>query len=188
MKHLKKLLALALAFLLALGVSAPAMALEEDTFRVITPEYQEIPLPFGSDIALSVEVHLPEGWTVEYQWSGDIKSYGPTGDWHSVGQLYGQTEATLRLSPGESHYPQAKTPYVATPTAYFYCGMTVRDEEGTLIKDGNSDFFRVFAVTIEAKRSKNLLDAIGEFLASAANFVLAGLFAIFVLPIVSLFF
>ena len=164
MKHPKKLLALTLAFVLALGLGAPAMALEEeDTFRVITEDWQEITLPYGSDVVLSAEVYLPEGWTVEYEWIDS--GYGGS-------TIIGE-EATVRLSPGDPGYPRihytTARPYYYPHSAKYRCKMTVWDENETIVPGPHGSFLLHIEVTIEPEREEPIWEKIFD--------VLSGLFA-----------
>ena len=63
MKHTKKLLALLLTFIMAIGIGIPITAEENDLPYVITPP-KDITIAYGRSFKLSVEVYVPEGWTV----------------------------------------------------------------------------------------------------------------------------
>ncbi|MCL2300489.1 MAG: hypothetical protein FWC27_10145 [Firmicutes bacterium] len=171
MKHLKKFLVFALAFILVLGISAPAMA--EDSFRIITEQQQQT-LLFGSNIALSVEVHLPEGWTLEYRWYGK-----------DVGTL--ATEATLLLSPGAPGYPQANKPYEPVDS-WYVCEMTVRDKQGNISPGSVGDYFVHFvAVTIEPERGMNTWEKIKGFFVKLGSFFEQIFLWVFFWPILLLY-
>ena len=81
----KKLLALLLAFVLAFGIGIPAMAEETNVPYIITPP-KDLTIGYGRSFILSVEVHVPEGWTVEPRWlvptvikkeTSTLLTYGP---------------------------------------------------------------------------------------------------------------
>ena len=92
MKHTKRILALLLTLTLAFGVGVFAMAEEEiivEQSALIeeeaAPAEEETDLPYvitspknltignGRKFKLSVEVYVPEGWTLEYQWHTEHK-------------------------------------------------------------------------------------------------------------------
>jgi|GEM_PF-5106142 len=174
MKHLKKLFALMLAFILALGIGTPAMALEEeDTFRVITGN-QRITLPYGSEIDFGVELYLPEGWTVEYEWWSD-----------PVTDLTGATGPTMHFSPGDAGYPVAGRPYESAWRNY-YCSMLIRDEAGD-IATAASRYGVTIWVAMEPEREMNTWDKIKYFFDNIDRYLLKALEWIFFWPILLLF-
>jgi len=93
MKHTKKLLALLLVLLLAFGLAMPATAaVNWDEFK-ITKQPQGLTIKEGESFTLSVEVNVPAGLEVEYQWrrgSTFIKN---------------ATSPQLHLSPDHPMYP-----------------------------------------------------------------------------------
>lgn len=95
MKHAKKPLALLLALVLGLSLGAPALAANWDDFYIVT-QPQDLVIPFGGDISLSVRVNAPAGVEVSYQWYSNAN-----------GNTYWVEEAKgpdLRCSLGNSRY------------------------------------------------------------------------------------
>jgi len=68
---------------------------------IITQPERSQRLPYGSSWELSVEVYVPDDWVVRYQW---VVGNGV--------DIPGATEATLRMSPGDPHYPNNSAYYI----------------------------------------------------------------------------
>ena len=144
MKHAKKLLALLLALLLGLGLSATAMAEDGDTaqadevsqevnwddFYIISQPPAELTIPFGEEFTLSVEVNVPEGAEVSYRW---YKEWDNTSGSDLISD---STEPNLHCSPGDSYYPANSGIYIdpfRTTKATYFCIITAKEMD----KDGN---------------------------------------------------
>jgi len=106
MKHTNRVLALLLSLALALSFALPAFAEDEEPvfaeteaqavdwadFRIIT-QPQDQTVKYKESFTLSVEVNIPEGVEVEYQWyAGNSK-------------IDGATESVLQCAFGDSQYP-----------------------------------------------------------------------------------
>lgn len=132
MKHLRKSLAAVLALLLAFGVGAAAAEAEiseepDVPYVLYVQGYPPLTEGSGFTLRISVELYIPEGWTVEYQWQ-ERKN---TGD----ADIPGATERTLTLSPGDTGYPQRPAGSKRW-WDYWYsyqCLITARDEKGTVL-------------------------------------------------------
>jgi len=118
MKYAKKLLALLLACVMAFGLGVSALATGEAPY--IVTQSQNLTIAHGDSITLSVEVYVPTGWAVEYQW------------FFSSQKIQGATEPILRLSPGDPCYPQGEERY--TLVTSISCEITLRNEDGTVLK------------------------------------------------------
>ena len=93
MKHTKRLLATLLALVLALTLALPAMAaVNWNEFR-ITRQPQNLTITHGENIILNVEVNVPEGVVVAYQWRVNGVP------------IENATSAVLQLGPDSPRYP-----------------------------------------------------------------------------------
>ena len=130
MKHVKKLLALLLAIIMAFGIGVSALA-EEPLPQIITqPRDQTI--TNGDSFTLSIEMVVPAGWAVEYQWV--VVYYNAYGEIRAE-EIPGATQPSLRLSPGGAFYP----PYPPEAKRYgsslnYRCNITVRHGDGAVLK------------------------------------------------------
>ena len=130
MKHAKKLLALLLACVMAFGLGVSALA-EEPLPQIITqPRDQTI--TNGDSFTLSIEMVVPAGWAVEYQWV--VVYYNAYGEIRAE-EIQGATQPILRLSPGDAFYP----PYPPEAKRYgsslnYRCDITVRNGDGVVLK------------------------------------------------------
>jgi len=95
MKRAKQLLAVVLAFSLALSFVLPALAIEWDDFRIIT-QPQSLTIGEGESFTLTVAVNVPDGVVVEYQWYV-VSNVGYTDTAPSGGPI-------LTAAPGDSYY------------------------------------------------------------------------------------
>jgi len=131
MKQTKRLIALAVALVLALTLALPAMAAVnwEDFYIITEPQGQTISR--SESCTLSVEVNIPEGVDeVTYQWyaRGEI--------------LAGATANTLQVSPDDA-YPKNAYSYTS-----FSCSITAIDND-----DGQSRTLSTSQVTVRPKRT-----------------------------------
>ena len=90
MKHIRRILALAVVLALALALAMPAMAaVNWDDFYIIKQPPEVLYVRNGESFTLSVEAKTPDGVSlVTYQW------YRGYGDW-----IEGATTATSRTFP-----------------------------------------------------------------------------------------
>jgi len=106
MQHAKKVLAMLLAIVLAMGLSMPATAEEEGTSTqsegsvfVIGPARES--LPYGESFTLSAQIIPPEGMeAVAYQW---WYRFDIPGD--RLRRVENAIEPELTVLHGEAHYP-----------------------------------------------------------------------------------
>ena len=125
MKHTKRLLALLLSLASISALAMLAFAVEEqepapltsvvnwDEFYIITqPEYHRS-ISSLKTFELSVEVNIPAGVVLEYQWY--CESYYSNGF-----PIPGATDAVLRVKPGDAHHPMKLKDGIAE----YYCVIT----------------------------------------------------------------
>jgi len=147
MKNTKKLLALLLVLLLDFGLALPAMAaVNWDEFYIIT-EPQGKTVPYGLDITLSVEVNIPAGVKVTYQWFSNRGGAGfPV-----------STRPVMQLSPSDFGYPRSSQPYYEASDSY-YCKITAVEEDAGGNPVGPERYFWSSSayVTVTAEREMNL--------------------------------
>jgi len=123
MKQAKKCLALALTLTLALTLALPAAAaVNWEDFR-ITRQPQSMTIIHGESFTLSMEVNVPDGVEVEYQWRRSPVG----GSEDSSTRIYGATEPDLQLSSNDDHYPFRNNYYD------YYCEITAHGKDA----DGN---------------------------------------------------
>jgi len=144
MKHTKKLLAALLSLILVLSLVAPVMAEEIyaapanvvslavnwDDFYIISQSPDELTVPFKSDFTLGVEVNIPAGAEVTYQWEyviyGNLSSF----------RMENATEPVFHCSPGDVCYPTAPAarPY-KEKSKDFFCTITAveKDVNGNVV-------------------------------------------------------
>jgi len=97
MRFTKRMLAVLLTLALALSLGLPAVAaVDWNEFR-ITKQPENMTIKQGDSFTLSVEVNVPEGMEVEYQW---CRIHGGSID------IENATSPDLRLGPDNSNYPQ----------------------------------------------------------------------------------
>ena len=154
MKTTKRMLAILLTLILAFTLALPAMAEESeppvnwDELYIVTQPPEQLTVPFGADIVLSVEVSAPEGVVVVYQWQiGDRAT--PASE-----------QPQLRLSPGSPYYPAAEAPYLPTQVIYRAIITAIVEDEY-----GNTAYMRVIQsrsvfVTIEPERERTTWESI----------------------------
>jgi len=133
MKFTKRMLAMVLTFALALSLALPAMAaVDWNDFR-ITKQPQNLTIKQGESFTLSVEVNVPVGVEVEYQW------------WRGSTPIENATSVQLHLVPDDPMYPPigrlggGEVRYECIITAY------EKDSVGAVITTRNlrSDSIRV---------------------------------------------
>lgn len=120
MKHIKRVLAIAVALSLAFTLAMPAMAIVVDwsEFRIVTQPPEYLYVPYGESFTLSVEVNVPDGVDeVKYQWY----QYR---DYENDGLIAGATASTLQLSPGDPAYPAPPNREGALCDMRYYCAVT----------------------------------------------------------------
>ncbi|MCL2300738.1 MAG: hypothetical protein FWC27_11420 [Firmicutes bacterium] len=167
MKHAKKLLALLLAFVMAVGLGVSVLA-EEPLPDIITqPRSQTI--TNGDSFTLSVEMYVPAGWAVEYQWV--VVSYGVYEEIRAE-EIQGATQQSLRLSPGDPFYP----PYPPEAkrygsSLYYRCNIrTVRNGDGAVLKP-DSHPAEVYLKPTLGWRIANFLLGIWDFLTTPFRYI-----------------
>jgi hypothetical protein len=97
MKHTKRMLTMVLTFALAFSLAAPAFAaVNWDEFQ-ITERPKNIAIPYGDSFTLGVEVKVPDGVSVEYQWRTYSAGAGHT-------PIENATSYELRLGPSDPYY------------------------------------------------------------------------------------
>lgn len=126
MKFAKRILAslvtLALMFLLAL----PSMAaVNWDEFK-FTEMPKDITIKYGDSFTLSVEVKVPDGAVVEYQW------YCRTGESGSAVVMENETSRELHLSPGDVFYPSDER--LGGASVNYGCEITAYDRDSETSK------------------------------------------------------
>jgi len=111
-KFTKRILAALLTLTLALSLALPTMAaVNWDDFR-IAKQPQGLTIKEGESFTLSVEVNVPDGVEVAYQWSISTK------------RIENATTPELHLGPDDPYYPEnsplggASTDYICDITAY----------------------------------------------------------------------
>jgi len=149
MKITKRLLAAVLTMALALGLALPAMAaVDWDAFK-ITKQPQDLTIKHGDSFTLSVEVSVPAGVEVEYQWYRWMNGGGPK-------PIDGETAAIMIRKSNDSDYPSENRFYE------YHCEITAHEEgTGNLSKltsnkarvdaeEKEKDFLgKVYSVTVE---------------------------------------
>ena len=173
MKHTKRILAIFLAFALALSLALPTMAaVDWDEFR-ITKQSTSMTITHGDSFTLSVEVSLPDGAGVEYQWHRRFPDGGSTA-------IAGATAAELRLNLGDSDYP-FKLSYDE-----YYCKITAyeKDANGIVISSQELTSSRVRVTAEKETETYTFWEKLAGII--IMPFVeLAMFFAMFVWPILS---
>jgi len=118
MKQFKRLLALGLAFALAIGLALPAMAVVNwDDFR-ITKQPQNLTIQKGESFTLGVEVTIPDGVEVGYEWYGA-----------GARRIADKTDPVLQIGPSDSAYPSDYTNRAAETS--YRCKITAYEKDST---------------------------------------------------------
>ena len=179
MKQTKKwfalLMALVLAFSLALPALAEAVPAEVDTaaevtaadvdwdavnwddFYIITQPPKEVTVPYGGDFSLSVEVNIPAGLEVRYLWAWTYSDSSSSAQW-------GPEEPAFSCSPGDDHYPAAHT-YKEWNREWRCLIIPVeKDSDGKVVQSNYEKALRtdITAVTLQPKRKETVLDTFLE--------------------------
>ena len=150
---MKKWLAALLVFAMALTLALPAMAaVDWDDFHIIT-QTQDLAIKKGESFTLRVEVNVPDGAEVKYQWY----RYGS--------EIPGATASALQLSPSDPDYPQM--PKATSGNYHYYrlerycCVIDANDPDGTeldtatlrsgdiTVRVENSFWEKLYSVTLE---------------------------------------
>ena len=129
MKQIKQPLALLLTFLMALGVGVFAAAEETPDLPYIVSLWPATTTLNGKNsFTMSVDVHLPEGWTAEYQWQRSTTS--------GYVDISGATGPTYSLSPGDQEYPKRNKGFQPWWNYYcsYQCQITARAADGTVVE------------------------------------------------------
>ena len=122
MKHTKRLLAVLLTLALALALALPAMAaVNWNEFRIISHP-QDITIRHGESFTLSVEVNVPEGVEVEFQWYRSSST-----------PIEGATSSELHLSPSDQFYPEVSALGGSTATYMIRITAHEKDDDGNII-------------------------------------------------------
>jgi len=177
MNRTKKFFALLLAFVLAPGVGATAMAEEAIAFETEAAEVwlqaEEYVIKYGTEIALNAE-RIPEeyaGWDVSYQW--EVYGSGV----NKTGVIERATDPGLHLIRSDAEYPGKGQKIlgltIRPATGNYYCYATVRSADGDEVR------LLLFRAKITAEPS---------WFGRAVNFVVMGLSSIVLAPIVWLIF
>ena len=183
MKYPKRMLAALLALILALGLALPAMAagpqsaINWDDFYIIT-QPQNLTVAHGESFTLSVEVNVPDGVTVTYQWFS-------TQIGMATNAISGATQPVLTLSPDNPHYPIAFRPYQSTRASYIvHITAIAEDNDGNIIETRTLDSSRA-SVTVQAQRSMTFREWIRDsFIFAIPSLFGWLLFFVFLLPLV----
>ena len=153
MKHTKRLLAMASALALALTLALPAMAaVNWDDFTIITeppPERQYVKR--GESFTLSVEVNIPEGVEVTYQWYAYVTP--------SDRPIAGATAPSLQLGPSDAFYPNMWG-IAGSRFCFYTCWITATDNisgqtkklsswPSTTVRVEGNFFEKLYSVTLE---------------------------------------
>jgi len=138
MKRTRKPFALLLALLLALGLAAPAMAASAaqavnwGAFRIIE-EPQSQTIPNGESFTLSVEVNIPDGVEVEYQWYWtEPRTVFNMSGYKFTSPIPNATAPEVQLKPGDAEYPVIS--YTYNPGERFgeyYCQISAYEKDGS---------------------------------------------------------
>jgi len=151
MKFTKRMLATLLTLALAFALALPATAaVNWDEFK-ITKQPQDLTIKHGDSFTLSIEVAVPAGVEVEYQWYRSPFA----GSENDSTRISGATTSLLQLSNTDTNYPPVRNSYYI-----YHCEITAyeKDTSGTEIssKARTSDKARV---TVEEKE-KNFWDKV----------------------------
>ena len=119
MKFTKRMLAMVLTFALALSLALPAMAAVNWSDFRITKQPKDKIIKYGDSLTLSVEVNVPAGVEVEYQWY-----YFPS---TSV-LIENATTHELYLNPDHPNYPPSER--LGGVERSFYCEITAYEKDG----------------------------------------------------------
>jgi hypothetical protein len=129
MKFTKRMLATLLTFALALSLALPVTAaVNWDEFK-ITKQPQNLTIKHGDSFKLSVEVTVPAGVEVQYQW-------------YNEGSLIeGATAQDLHLGSSDPYYPK----FDGTKSIdYYQCRITAHDKHNiTISQTLTSNYARV---------------------------------------------
>jgi len=104
MKHAKRILAVFLTLALALSFALPTTAAVDWNEFIITKQPLGHGIQHGNRLTLSVEVAVPAGVEVEYQWYRQLES-------GEDAPIEGANKPTLNLSPSDSDYPPESACY-----------------------------------------------------------------------------
>jgi len=84
--------------------------------HLISNSQKKLKIGYGRKIELNVEVYVPEGWTMKYEWH---KTRGSSGN----KIIATQAEPSLILSRGDYGYPNLHG-------EHYYCNITATDKDG----------------------------------------------------------
>jgi len=154
MKLTKRILAVVITLALALTLALPATAtVNWDEFRIAT-ETQDMKIQRGESFTLSVEVIIPDGVEVEYQWVHGVSSNSPI--------IENATSPNLRLSPNDTNYPSefwsrsARSDYYCKITAFekdnennVISSKTLRSKPTNVIVEDHTFLGKLYSVTVE---------------------------------------
>ena len=118
MKLTKRVLATVLAFALALSFALPSMAAVNWEKLYFTKRQQDITIKHGDSFTLSVEVNVPDGVEVQYQWycvpSGEVP-------------IENATTHELQISPNTAIYPSNDR--LGGTVAKYRCRVTANEKD-----------------------------------------------------------
>jgi len=169
MKFLKCILAVLITLVLTFGLAVPAVLAQDvqvqstvnwsDFYIITQPQPQTI--LYGESFTLSVEVNVPDGVVVEYQWRRSLFGGSESGSL----RISDGTNSTLQRSHADSHYP-ARNDFLI-----YYCVITAYE------KDANGEVISSRTLTSERARvttyvERTFWDAI--FGITIAPFIIAG--------------
>lgn len=179
-----------LAGLMVVGAVPALAAVNWDDFYIITQSTEALTVPFGTAFTLSVEVNIPAGAEVTYQWGQVIR-----GRPYSY-KMEDATEPVFKCSAGDYGYPNAPSgaPY-AEQSKEYACTITAVEKDGS----GNVVDSAVFVtqgvtVTVLAEREATRWEAFrdrwltGPLFATVAVCAATYGIAIPVAPIIWLYF
>jgi len=147
MKFTKRILAVLLTLTLALGLALPTMAAVNWNQFMFTKRQQDITIKYGDSFTLSVEVNVPAGVDVEYQWyhvpSGEVL-------------IENATTNELRLGPESSIYPQNER--LGGAFARYRCRVTANEKDALGNVISKKDLDNTVIVRTERTLSGKLYD------------------------------
>jgi hypothetical protein len=134
---LSTLLALVLSFALAFSFALPAAAaVNWDDFR-ITKQPQNLTIKHGDSFTLSVEVAMPVGADIKYQWYGGSN------------RIANATASELHLGADDRYYPDDDR--LGGASSSFFCEITAYDE------DNGGDKRTIWSDTVHVTTERTLL-------------------------------
>ena len=120
MNFTKRILAVILTLALAFLLTLPAMAAVNWNELSITKQPQNLTIKNGESFTLSVEVNVPAGAEVEYQWYRSPFA----GSENDSTRISGATQPVLQLSNTDTNYPPVRNNYYI-----YHCVITAYEKD-----------------------------------------------------------